>query len=157
MCTGRNYICKASIKDWFPIQVLVSNIWNEQLSPDIRAAFLKLMLNMHVDSQPRQEIPKPELIRVLGLILKEDLKIVHKQKHSILNIDSGLDIAHKMHKRFTHFNRHSSLNDDTSDDYIIKFVEDEVILYELKENVIKYLQVEGLSPKFNVLTFSFSS
>ena len=152
MCTGRNYICKASIKDWFPIQVLVSNIWNEQLSPDIRAAFLKLMLNMHVDSQPRQEIPKPELIRVLGLILKEDLKIVHKQKHSILNIDSGLDIAHKMHKRFTHFNRHASLNEDTSDDFIIKFVEDEVILYELKENVIKYLQVEGLSPKFNVLT-----
>jgi hypothetical protein len=152
MCTGRNYICKASIKDWFPIQVLVSNIWNEQLSPDIRAAFLKLMLNMHVDSQPRQEIPKPELIRVLGLILKEDLKIVHKQKHSILNIDSGLEIAHKMHKRFTHFKRNSSMSDESSEDFIIKFVEDEVILYELKENVIKYLQVEGLSPKFNVLT-----
>lgn len=152
MCTGRNYICKASIKDWFPIEVLVSNIWNEELSPDIRAAFLKLMLNMHVDSQPRQEMPKPELIRVLGLILRENLKIVHKQRHSILNIESNLELTQKMNKRFSHIDRNSVNPVTSDDDYIVKFVEDEVILYELKENIIKFLQMEGDSPRFNVLT-----
>lgn len=152
MCTGRNYICKASIKDWFPIQVLVSNIWNEELSPDIRAAFLKLMLNMHVDSQPRQETPKPELIRVLGMVLKENLKIVHKQRHSILNIESNIEITRKINKRFSHFERNSGNFDLAEEELMVKFVEDEVILYELKENIIKFLFNEGENPRFNVLT-----
>ena len=152
MCTGRNYICKASIKDWFPIQVLVSNIWNEELSPEIRAAFMKLMLHMHVDSQPRQEIKKPELIRVLGLVLKEDQKIVHRQKHSIVNLDTGMDIARKMNKRFTHAASLEEAINEKSEDFIVKFVEDEIILYQLKENVLRFLQEEGNSPRFNVLT-----
>ena len=59
------------------------------------------MLNMHVDSQPRQEIIKPELIRVLGLVLKEDEKLVHRQRHSIVNLDSGMDLAKSLGKRFT--------------------------------------------------------
>ena len=152
MCTGRNYICKASIKDWFPIQVLVSNIWNDQLSPDIRAAFMRLMLCMHVDSQPRQEVKKPELIRVLGLVLKEDQKIMHRQKHSIVNLDTGMDIAKKMNKRFTHLESLVELTNERSEDFIVRFVEDEIILYQLKENVLQFLQEEGIAPNFNVLT-----
>lgn len=153
MCTGRNYICKASIKDWFPIQILVSNIWNEELSPDIRAAFLKLMLNMHVDSQPRQETSKPELIRVLGLVLKEDQKVIHRQRHSVINLDSNLDLARRMGKHFTQMkNDIIILNEDKNDEFIVKFVEDEIVLCELKERVIEFLQAEGIEPLFNVLT-----
>lgn len=152
MCTGRNYICKASIKDWFPIQVLVSNIWNEQLSPDIRAAFMKLMLNMHVDSQPREEIKKPELIRVLGWILKEDQKLVHRQRHSIVNLDTGMDISRSMNKRFTHMTLGGLSQSENTEEFIVRFVEDEIILYQLKENVLMYLKEEGKSPNFNILT-----
>ena len=152
MCTGRNYICKASIKDWFPIQILVSSIWNQQLSPEIRAAFMKLMLHMHIDSQPRQETKKPELIRVLGLVLTEDQKLIHKQRHSILNLDAGIVFANRMSKRFTSIKK-TATKVENSEDFIVRFVEDEIILYELKENVIKFLADEGTSPNYNVLTY----
>lgn len=151
MCTGRNYICKASIKDWFPIQIIVNNIWNDQLSPHIRAAFMKLMLNMHIDSQPREESKKPELIRVLGLVLKEDQKLVHRQRHAISNPNTSIETVKRLSKRFTHTPT-GSPKSQNSEDFIVKFEKDELVIYRLKEDIINFLKEECFEPKFNILT-----
>ena len=66
MCAGRNYVCNETIREWFPIKSLRYNIWNKNLHKEIRAAFCRLLLNLYIDSYPRDELIKPELCRILG-------------------------------------------------------------------------------------------
>ena len=153
MCKDRNYICKASIKDWFPVPTLLQNIWNPKLSPSIRAAFCNLMLNMHIDSYPRQEASRPELIRVLRLVSKEDEGMLLRRRHSL--VSENLDLVHEVGRRFTTAKRSKvTPAPNTSYKDLLKFESEEIPLHSLKEKVLSYFQEQSHCPEFDCLTLS---
>ena len=63
LCQSRNYICKETIGKWFPMKILHQNLWNENLSKDIKAAFARLLTNIYIDTEPRTQF-KPLLCRI---------------------------------------------------------------------------------------------
>ena len=65
LCAGRNFTCSNEIRTLFPISVFAYHIWNENLSPSLRAAFVRLFQCLYVDSYPREETVKPALCRTL--------------------------------------------------------------------------------------------
>jgi len=65
LCYGRNYLCKRSIEERFPIIGLKENIWNTHLPLDIRASLTRLMLTIYIDAEPRSELKCPDLSRAM--------------------------------------------------------------------------------------------
>ena len=47
LCQSRNYICKETISQGFPLQILNQNLWNDGLSKEIKAAFARLLTNIY--------------------------------------------------------------------------------------------------------------
>jgi hypothetical protein len=70
LCLGRNSICINSLKAKFPIYRLKNLLWNESLSVSIRASVARLILNIHIDTSPREESHKPELIKLIKVSFK---------------------------------------------------------------------------------------
>lgn len=53
LCYGRNYSNKNFLGVIFSDDILSKYVWNTDLEPRIRAALLRIMLYIHVDSKPR--------------------------------------------------------------------------------------------------------
>ena len=53
LCFGRNYVNIKLMKKTFKMHVLMEYIWNESLPEDVRAIFVSLLLNIHIDIKPR--------------------------------------------------------------------------------------------------------
>jgi hypothetical protein len=94
MCQGRNYVCNETIREWFPITALRYNIWNTNLNKDIRAAFCRLMLNLYIDSYPRENSKRPELCRILGTgnvaYTNTNMREMCSKNFSLLASDHGI-------------------------------------------------------------------
>lgn len=67
MCLSRNFVCINILSDIFSADLILKIIRNENITPELRAAFSKLMLTVYIDIPPREEVIKPELIKVLHL------------------------------------------------------------------------------------------
>ena len=98
MCAGRNYVCNETIREWFPIKSLRYNIWNKNLHKEIRAAFCRLLLNLYIDSYPRDELIKPELCRILGdrekgIKANDKLKEAQQVNFRLINLDPAAHIS----------------------------------------------------------------
>ena len=142
MCRDRNYVCKSSIKDWFPIQVLISYIWNETLSGEIRSSFVRLMLSMHVDSNPRYEEKYPE--RVKNLQGKIDPIAKYKVSFSLLG-----ESVYNNKKKHTVIKKNR-------DSYAVNEVvlnEEEQLLFRLKENIIEYIDNQREHPVYDIFSY----
>ena len=63
LCRSRNFICRPTVNSWIPFEFIKSSIWNTNLTVDIRASFLDLMMSLYIDFQPRNYEKKPELFR----------------------------------------------------------------------------------------------
>ncbi|OMJ77245.1 hypothetical protein SteCoe_23193 [Stentor coeruleus] len=66
LCSGRNFESSALFIEKYPFEVLNLMIWNSHLTIDIRASFCKLMLAMYIDCFMREEVAKPELIKIIN-------------------------------------------------------------------------------------------
>ena len=55
LCFGRNYVNKRMMRQKLKSSVLLEYIWNKDLSQELRAAFVSLLLHVHIDSNPRTE------------------------------------------------------------------------------------------------------
>ena len=64
MCAQRNYSCGKEFAKIFQEFILMKYIQNKNLKTDTKALFAKLLLNIHIDKEPRLIIIKPNLIRV---------------------------------------------------------------------------------------------
>lgn len=64
MCAERNYTCGREFSKIFKEKTLLKLIQNIKLKTDTKASFAKLLLNIHIDKEPRLIIVKPNLIRV---------------------------------------------------------------------------------------------
>lgn len=66
LCFGRNYVNKKIMRQKLKSSVLLEYIWNRDLPQELRAAFVSLLLQIHIDSKPRIE-------RIVPLITKKFL------------------------------------------------------------------------------------
>lgn len=146
LCKGRNFICKSSITKWFPIQMLLENIRNEELSVELRAKFLEMLMNMHVDFQPRGKIKKPEMIKTVENIQKKKFEIIFTQRHAIYTENSNQEVFAK--KKFLKNNARKKDIDDMYEEKLFKIEEEDGCIYpnegefpmfELKCKLIEYL------------------
>lgn len=149
MCKDRNYTCKASLKDWFPVQVLIRYMWDTNLSSEMRSSFVRLMHSMHVDSHPRHEERYPEAVKVLNLQSKIDPFLNYKNSFSLLAMEISIKSIYKNAKKYTVFKK----NRDSAIPLEIVFSQDELILYKLKEDLIAYIKTLSEFPEFNVFTY----
>lgn len=149
MCKDRNYTCKSSIKDWFPIDVLLNYIWNDSLSPEMRASFVRLIINLYVDTHPRHEERFPESVKVLSLQENEDL--VQKFK-DLFRLEYSDVSVHGLIRTGTTFSKYSKINlyDNGG---LVNFEGEELTLFRLKENLIEHLKLVSLEPVYDVLLF----
>lgn len=153
LCKGRNYMSKSSISRWFPVHLLMNNIWNEEISIEIRAYFLQMLMNMHVDFEPRAYVKKPELVRTLDNSI--NIETVFSQRHSIKSSNSSIDYVLKRIKGNLRLKdvQESSVKRKRSklakhNDYIL-VDEEEIPLFNLKCELIDYFY-SGSKPVFNV-------
>lgn len=157
LCKGRNYICKASVNNWFPFRIIFDNIWNDELTLEVRANFLEMLMNMHIDFQPRSFTEKPELIRTLEKGDPSAIRINFSRKHSVLNLDSGLDLVRNVGEKLTtrrvvgRENPMFSRRNQKQDEFSFLINEDEQDLFNLKCDLIRYFE-EIASPDFNIFT-----
>ena len=82
LCFGRNYVNKKVMRQKLKSSVLLSYIWNKELSQELRAALVSLLLHIHIDSKPRTE-------RIVPLKTKKFLvneMILPKKKRNQTNI-----------------------------------------------------------------------
>lgn len=66
LCYGRNFESSALFIEKYPFEVLHEMIWNSHLTIAIRASFCKLMLAIYIDCFMREEVVKPELIKIIN-------------------------------------------------------------------------------------------
>lgn len=152
LCRGRNFICKASVSNWFSLDLLINNIWNENLSHELRATLLDMLMSMHIDFQPRSYLPKPELIRTLENHSLDYMKNNFSNRHKILSIDSGFEIKLLPSKKTQSTTRNRRKSSILLDDFTIIPEKDEQALFNLKCELIVFF--ENLQNfEFNILVF----
>lgn len=149
LCRDRNYTCKGSLKDWFPVNVLLHYIWDTNISSDLRASFVKLMLTMYIDSHPRHEERLPESVKILSLQDKEDPGLKYKSLFTFLVMDTSVEAIRKNIKKYTVFKRDKDANTLGR----IKFKNEQLIMYKLKEDLIDYMDKAIESPIFDELLY----
>jgi hypothetical protein len=69
MCMDRNYVAFHTLDEYFPYEVLVS-ILKMDVTEDIMAAALRLLLCLHVDRDPQAETPIPSYTRTWAELTK---------------------------------------------------------------------------------------
>ena len=149
MCQDRNYTCKSSIKDWFPVDILLNYIRDENLSADIKATFVRLMVNMYVDSHPRHEEKFPESVKVLSLQENDDLVLKYKNLFSLETSEVSYVGQLKSTSTFTQYKKVSDFQNQGQ----VVFEGDELTLFRLKEDLIKHLQQAAIVPSYDVLLY----
>lgn len=143
MCKGRNSTCKESISKWYPINVILSNVWEDKLSIEIRAAFLQMLMSMHIDSTPRVKEKKPELIRSFGPLKSYQKRFKHR--HSIISKKSTPKILTKQMKEGESYSFRNN-----SEEFNIILGEEEIPIFDFKCKLINFFQALN-EPVFDVL------
>ena len=87
---GRNYLWKMWLEKMFPMKFVFEQIYNSELSTDLRSVFCNLALTLYIDHEPLNPIVVPNLCRVfrprsMGTM---DLKHSHTM---MLNKETQLD------------------------------------------------------------------
>ena len=67
ICSGKNAINFSSVSIWFPQKLLFFNIWNENISINLRAGFCCLYRSMYIDSFTKIEKKRIETVKVLTI------------------------------------------------------------------------------------------
>lgn len=165
LCLGRNYMCTEALRDHFPAEILQAMMWNQGISKHIRAAFCKLMLTIHVDTFPKEEFHKPELIKVLILKGWPDSEIVRHNTRFLSEDAKTVNVAPKsIHKtKKSLFNQIGKaagkvLKLKTStvipqEDEIIRFLEDEKLNKQLLIQILFFFSDMSEFPSYDVLTY----
>ena len=119
------------------------------MSPEIKASFVKLILYMYIDIHPRQEEKLPEAVKVLNLQAKEDPISKYKNYFNTQKENSLIENYKQRGKTFTVFKNKT----DPALANRVFFIGDEVILYNLKEDLIDYFFSLHNTPVFDIFTF----
>ena len=94
MCCSRNYVCTETIRNWFPITAVQSNMWNANISLSLRAVFCKLMLTIYIDSYPREKLKRPEMCRIFQ---KQD-ELVSRKREVDMRLGLASETGHEIRK-----------------------------------------------------------
>ena len=135
LCKSRNYVCKSSISNWFPLPFLLESIWNENLEIEIRANFLELLMSMHIDFLPRYYIEKPELIRTADSKKEHLYRVIFHERHSFLNIENGLEMMKKVRQSI---NERKKIPKSSQSNFF-HVQEEEFEMFHLKNKLIEEL------------------
>ena len=65
-CYERNYVAIDLAKAMFPMDVVECGAMSSSISPKLRAAFCRLMLTLHLDVDPQEEVIVPEYTRLFS-------------------------------------------------------------------------------------------
>jgi hypothetical protein len=68
LCAGRNYMAINLMKEYFPLEVLVDVLCDQQFGPELRTAFSRLLEVMYIDVYPCQRLSIPHLVRDLAKV-----------------------------------------------------------------------------------------
>lgn len=149
LCTGRNFICKSSINNWFPLPLILKSIWNEHLTPDIRASFFEMLMSMHIDFQPRSYIKLPEIIKTLNNKSIDAIKSTFKERHKILAADDN-EVMENFAKKNDGAKGIGNDSKRSYDEYYVSIDDDQIDMFTLKCQLIDYLEVLK-DPQFDLL------
>ncbi|CAG9321846.1 unnamed protein product [Blepharisma stoltei] len=164
LCIGRNFLCTESLKDHFSSEVLQNMIWNVDISKKVRAAFCRLILTIHVDAFPREEIKRPELIKVLRLRGrhawedKADTRFCEENIDFVKSFEPITDqekknIFDKVKKPRNFFQRFSSSSiSPLTEESINKIKDEDRWIHILSMNLLKFFNYQYLRPQYDVLT-----
>ncbi|KAL4497224.1 hypothetical protein ABPG72_019544 [Tetrahymena utriculariae] len=64
LCYGRNYSIKNFLIKYFYDKILIKYVWNLDIHMKIRAALLRILLHLHINSKPRTVLIIPMLTKV---------------------------------------------------------------------------------------------
>ncbi|KAL4453083.1 hypothetical protein ABPG74_015314 [Tetrahymena malaccensis] len=67
LCYGRNYSIKNFLVKYFYDKILIKYVWNLDIHMKIRAALLRILLHLHINSKPRTVLIIPMLTKVFEL------------------------------------------------------------------------------------------
>lgn len=154
LCAGRNYTCSNEIRTRFPVSVFPRYIWSENLTPSLRAAFVRLFQSLYVDSYPREEVQKPALCRTLDQMDSNPTNI-RREVQRRLSLKFAEVQTLKRRER-PGLSRQSSVLDSSVllqpdspdlDPLELCIGPEEETLFDLKERLIENLQVMSADPK----------
>ncbi|CAG9317756.1 unnamed protein product [Blepharisma stoltei] len=171
LCFGRNYMCTEYLKEQFSLKSLQIMIANENLSKQLRAALVKLSLSIYVDTYPREEFVKPELIKVLILrggfssgdelvrhntrFLSEDMKTINLTPKSVQNIrkskKSILRGLGKAAEKVLKFKAPGIVTPLAGE--IDRFNEEDRLSKDFLQTVIRYFDHQAELASYDVLTY----
>lgn len=121
MCSGKNYLNASTVGVWFSGRCLMFNLWNEKLSPALRASFGRLFTSIYIDCFAKIEEKRIGSIKVLNLgycLLRFTKKFVRMQSENDIS-DLYLNAT------------------EIKDKYYIENT-DEFTLHGLKEDILCY-------------------
>ena len=154
LCAGRNFTCSNEIRTRFPVSVFPRYIWNQDLAPSLRAAFVRLFQSLYVDSYPREEAQKPALCRTLDQMDSNPTNI-RRDVQRRLSLKFA-EVRSLRRRERPGISRQSSVMDssvllqpDSPDlDPLELWVgPEEETLFDLKERLIENLQTMSADPK----------
>lgn len=144
---NRNYICRESVQKWFPISTLQHNMWNENISPEFRAGFSRLITTLYLDSYPREERKVPELCRILQ----------HSDQLADINSKAFL----RTH-RIKDDDQKEAAEEILDEDFVVPIGPDTEVIHQLKQDLLQYFSAQllqdysdPLTPKANFDSMTF--
>lgn len=149
LCKDRNYTCKSAVNNWFPAEVLNHYIKNNEISIELRASFVRLTFSTYIDSHPRHENNYPESVKVLKLLDKENPVKNYKKMFSIMDLDVSVDSVRTRVRKYTQA-KPGKFKKEITD---VVFEKDEIVLFQIKEDLISYAHKMELSLEHNVFTY----
>jgi hypothetical protein len=148
LCMGRNIVCMDVVKDWFPIEQLVNFLFKEKLPISLRAVIAQLILNLYIDTYPRFEIEKPELIKILKFSLKKRA-YPYNDVYSIAEFGQSesylINLITKVYTDFSNKHRSGSPSHFKKvtlwlpSNEIVEIKDEELPVYLLSDYIIEYL------------------
>ncbi|CAG9314463.1 unnamed protein product [Blepharisma stoltei] len=166
LCLGRNFVCSEALKDHFSTQILQNMIWDTNISRKLRAILCKLLLVIHIDSYPRQEPKKPNLIKILKLKGQSlDLPEVFTQNTEI-KIDFVKNLKSRTEKRKT--SMIAKIGEAAANMFkrkrlptaILHFLEEEQVIikdekwiHEFSMQILNFFHSQMTNPSYDIFTF----
>ncbi|CAG9329528.1 unnamed protein product [Blepharisma stoltei] len=144
MSSGRNFLCIEKLKDLFPPDALFKAIWNSNISNDLKASLSKLMLALYIDTPPREDIIKPELIKVLAFDENFQENDIFDNKHLRINSCSSEQSTSRSSKKVA-----NAFMIEEEEEIAISN-DEEIIIYNFMKKILEYLSCTdiGAADKF---------
>lgn len=166
LCLGRNSTCIDSLKAMFPIHKLQDLLWNAELSVPIRASVARLILNIHIDTSPREETQKPELIKLIKVSFKFTKSPMNPTKamtdFGIID-DTIIKLRTRVYTDYEPLPQTFPTYGPSLDPSItlrvqtpideIKLTEEEIPIYRLADSLLEYFHDRITHHQFDELTF----